>query len=268
MPDVYAIIADIPPETQKMLGDALTIRANEDQMKAMRQRYFGWLDIPEGGRGIEIGCGNGPVAADLLASTVLGEVVGLDPSPVLVEGAKTTYGDVPGLSFVQGDARETGLPDAGFDLVVFHTSLCHIPDPGKALAEAFRLLKPGGTLAVFDGDYATITGALGDNDPLQVCLEHAAANLIHDKWLCRALPSLLQAAGFEITRRDAHPYLATGEAAYFLTLVSRGADFMAADGLLSEAGAETLKSEARSRVEKGTFFGFISFNSVLARRPA
>lgn len=268
MPDLYATIAETPDEVQEMLGDALTIRANEPQMKEMRHRYFGWLDIPPGGLALEVGSGTGHVTADLLHSTVLGEAIGLDPSPVLVRRANRQFGDVPHLSFVQGDARSTNLPDQHFDLIVFHTSLCHIPRPNEALEEAFRALRPAGLLVVFDGDYATNTAAIGPNDPLQTCMEHTAENLIFDRWLCRTLPKRIRSAGFEIVRQDAHPYLAQGEAAYFLTLVSRGADFMHADGLINADGAEALKSEAHARIERGEFFGFISFNSIIARRPA
>lgn len=268
MPDLYANISEIPPETQEMLGDALTIRANEEQMKDMRQRYFTWLDIPSGGRALEVGSGTGHVLADLLQSTELGEAIGLDPSPVLVRRANELFGGVQNLRFIEGDARATGLPDQEFDLVVFHTSLCHIPRPNEAIDEAFRMLKPGGLVAVFDGDYATNTAALGPNDPLQACMEHVATNLIHDKWLCRTLPQRLRKAGFDVIRRDAHPYLAQGDAVYFLSILSRGADFMSNDGLISPEGAATLKEEAQKRIESESFFGFISFNSVIARRPA
>lgn len=267
MADLYARIAEIPRKTQEMLSEALTTRAKEAQMIAMRRRYFSWLDLPEGSRGLEIGSGPGHVSADLLASTDLAEVVGLDPSPVLVERANAVFSDTPGLSFVEGDARSIALPDQSFDLVVLHTSLCHIPNPDAALAEAARLLKPGGQIAVFDGDYATMTLALGRNDPIQSCAEHFAANLIHDIWLCRSLPQRLRSAGFEILRRDAHPYLAEGKAEYFLSIVTRGADFLRDDGLISDEAAEMLKREAQSRIQQGSFFGFISFNSVIARRP-
>ena len=42
-------------------------------------------------------------------------------------------------------------------MVVFHTTLCHVPGPELALTEASRVLVAGGLLAVFDGDYATTT---------------------------------------------------------------------------------------------------------------
>jgi hypothetical protein len=52
-------------------------------------------------------------------------------------------------------------------IALFHTTICHIPDPERALGDAFRVLRPHGWLAVFDGDYATTTVAIGDFDPFK-----------------------------------------------------------------------------------------------------
>lgn len=152
MPDLYSTIAEIPEETQEMLGDALELRAADPGLHEIQRRYFGWLDVPEGGRAMELGCGAGHVVADLLQATPLGEVVGLDPSPVLIERARATFADVRGLSFVVGDARNVAAEGEGFDLVLFHTTLSHVPRPDEALSEAFRILRPGGLVVVFDGD--------------------------------------------------------------------------------------------------------------------
>lgn len=97
-------------------------------------------------------------------------------------------------------------------------------------------------------------------------MDHAIANLVHERWLARSLPARIAAAGFETDRVDAHPYLAEGEAANFMTLVERGLAFMARDGLISDPAADAVRAEGR--VVAGTFFGFISFLSVLASRPA
>ena len=55
-----------------------------------------------------------------------------------------------------GDARALDLPDGHFDVVVAHTLLSHVDEPVRVLEEARRVLRPGGTLVVFDGDYATL----------------------------------------------------------------------------------------------------------------
>ena len=68
---------------------------------------------------------------------------------------------------IEGDGRALRFADGDFDVVVCHTVLCHVPEPERVLAEAFRVLRPGGTLAICDGDYATTTVALGEADPFR-----------------------------------------------------------------------------------------------------
>ncbi|HEY7613340.1 MAG TPA: methyltransferase domain-containing protein, partial [Gemmatimonadales bacterium] len=158
--------------------------------------------------------------------------------------------------------------DGDFDAVVVHTTLCHVPQPDAVLHEAMRVLRPGGTLAICDGDYATITVATGEFDPLQACIEAVKAAFIHDVWLVRRLPTMLQAAGFELVDSCSHGYLQTTDPAYMLTLVDRGADTLAASKRIGADTAAALKAEARRRVDVGEFFGFIGFASLIARKPA
>lgn len=49
-----------------------------------------------------------------------------------------------------GDAQRLDLPDASFDTVVFTLALCTIPDPARAVAEAHRVLRPGGRLLLLE----------------------------------------------------------------------------------------------------------------------
>src|SRR5262249_3521426 len=145
------------------------------------------------------------------------------------------------VEFAVGDARELELEDGSFDAVVFHTTLCHVSDSGRALAEAHRVLRPGRVLAVFDGDYVTPTIALGPHDPLQACGEAAGAERVHDPWLVRGLARLVRDAGFRDLRVTGHAYTKVGEAPYLLALVERGADVLAGEGTLEPEAAEALK---------------------------
>jgi len=109
------------------------------------------------------------------------EVVGVDPALALLARARELAGDQPKLSFQQADGRSLPFEDQTFDMVVFDSTLSHVPDPARALVEASRVLRPEGWLAAFDGDYATTTVALGDHDPLQACVEVMMANSVHDR---------------------------------------------------------------------------------------
>jgi ubiquinone/menaquinone biosynthesis C-methylase UbiE len=266
MPDLYANITEIPDQTVAMLADAMETRARDPEMVTMRRRYFDWLDLPSNAHIIEIGCGPGDISRDLANRPEVGSVVGLDPSSLMVSRARERHGEIPGLTFATGDAREMAYPDHSFDAAIFHTCLCHVPEPDNALSEAYRVLKPGGRLAVFDGDYATTTASIGEGDPIQNAVEVAIANVVHDRWLVRSLEQRISKVGFGVTRRDAHPYLSKGDHAYFLTLVNRGVDFMVSTGACSMEAGDDLKSEAQRRVETGAFFGFISFVSVLGHK--
>ena len=149
-------------------------------------------------------------------------------------------------------------------MVVFHTSLSHIPEPELALAEARRALRPGGRLAIFDGDDVTVTVAIRPDDPLQACADAAVASLVHDPWLMRRIGGLVAGAGFQGCRLRGHAYTST-DSDYLMSLVERGADALAAGGGVD---AEALKAEGRRRRESGTFFGHIAYTSALANRPA
>jgi ubiquinone/menaquinone biosynthesis C-methylase UbiE len=266
MADVYATIEEADEAVQVQLADVLELRAADLQQRAMLEDYLADLPLPAGAHVLEIGCGTGAVARALAARPGVGEVIGIDPSPVFVERARLRAEDVPNLSFVAGDGRELPFDDGSFDAVVCHTSLCHIPTPDRVLAEARRVIAPGGWLAVFDGDYATSTVALYDHDPLQACVDAAMDALVHDRWLVRRLPALVREAGFDVVRVRSHGYAETAKPHYMLTIVDRGADVLVASDRLGTSAAESLKTEARRRAGNGRFFGHIAYASVIARR--
>jgi hypothetical protein len=70
--------------------------------------------------------------------------------------------------------------------------MSHVFEPERAPAETYRLLRPGGWLAAFDGDYATTMVATGDHDPLQACVDAMMASSVDDRRVMRHLPTLLR----------------------------------------------------------------------------
>jgi ubiquinone/menaquinone biosynthesis C-methylase UbiE len=267
MPDVYIDIADAEEAVQERIAEILELRAADAQQRAMLEAYVHEIELPQDAQVLEVGSGTGAVSRFLADLPGVGRVTGIDPSPVLVAHARS-IGGPPLLSFEQGDGRALPYADAGFDLVVFHTVLCHIPGPATALAEAFRVLRHDGQIAVFDGDYATATVALGDADPLTICVDAAIEAVVHDRWLVRRLRRSVEQAGFSAGPLRSHGYVETDDAAYMLTLVDRGADALASSGRIDATTAESLKEEARLRARAGTFFGHIAYASVLGRKPS
>jgi ubiquinone/menaquinone biosynthesis C-methylase UbiE len=263
MPDVYATIAEADAAMQERLADVLELRAADPQQRAMLEDYAARL--APAGELLEVGCGTGAITRYLATLPGITHATGLDPSPLFVERARELARDVP-IDFVVGDGRDLELAHESFDAVVFHTSLCHMPECDRALEEAFRVLRRGGRIAVFDGDYATTTLALDARDPLQSCAEAVLDMLVHDPWLMRRIAPMLAAAGFEGIGVEGHAYTSAAGTDYFLALVDRGADALAASGTVRPELAAALKAEGRARIDAGTFFGHIAYVSALATR--
>jgi ubiquinone/menaquinone biosynthesis C-methylase UbiE len=224
MVDLHTRIREQPSEVLDVIAQSMNTRAAEPAMQAICARYMGAISLPERARVLEIGCGNGAATRLLMQHLDPADLVGVDPAAGFVEMARQAFSNEPRAAFHVGDAAETGEAVASFDLVVAHTVFSHLPDPTSALAEAHRVLKPGGQLVVFDGDYATTTVELFEGDPLQAAVTAVRRNLVHAPYVMRQLPRAMAAAGFRVCHAEPHGYLQTDSPDYLLTLMSRGVD--------------------------------------------
>ena len=269
MPDVWARFPELDAATQERLAGVLETRGADPQQREMRETFFlADVPFPTDAHVLEVGCGTGVTTRTLALWPDVGTVVGVDVAPFLLGKARGLAQDLPNLTFREADGRSLPFEDETFDVVVFDTTLTHVPGPERALAEAFRVLRPLGRLAIFDGDYATITVAIGDHDPLQDCVDALGSTFLHNRWLGRRLPALVRGCGFETARFRGYSYVETNEAEYMMTIVERAIDTLHASGHRSDEMAAALKAAARERVEAGTFFGHIAYVSLAARKPS
>jgi ubiquinone/menaquinone biosynthesis C-methylase UbiE len=267
MPDVYATISDSQREIQERLADVIEMRAADPRQQAMRDAFLSGIQLPAEAKVLEIGCGTGAVTRTLAQWPEVAQAVGVDPSPVFIERARKLSQGIANLVFEEGDGRSLTFPTESFDVVVIYTVMCHVPQPERLLDEAFRLLRSGGQVAVFDGDYATATVATGDYDPLEACIYAFRENFVHDSWMVRKLPQLLAKGGFEVVPMQSYGYAEAQEGAYMLSWVDRGADALVQSGRIGRETAEAFKAEARRRSTEKIWFGHIAFASILGRKP-
>jgi len=104
-----------------------------------------------GSKLLDVGTGTGAVA--LQARTWVGpegEVTGIDVATAMVALAKQAAAQqgIASITFCQMDAEQLDFPDASFDAVTCAFSLFQFPDMSRALAEMWRVLKPGGRLGL------------------------------------------------------------------------------------------------------------------------
>jgi len=109
-----------------------------------------------GVRVLDVATGPGYVAAAAVRRGA--SVVGIDFSEAMLAEAR---GHHPGIDFRSGDAEALPFPEASFDAVVMSFGLLHLARPDQALAEAHRVLRPGGRLAFTVWDHPEEAVAFG-----------------------------------------------------------------------------------------------------------
>ena len=98
---------------------------------------------------LEIGCGNGWLAAQM-ASVTKGKVTGIDINTVELEQAKKVFRSIPNLKFAEGDIRSGMLADEKFDLIVFAASVQYFESLREILKTAIMYLTLQGEIHITD----------------------------------------------------------------------------------------------------------------------
>jgi ubiquinone/menaquinone biosynthesis C-methylase UbiE len=121
------------------------------QMEFIERRLFRdsrqWVCHGAAGDVLEVGIGTG---LNLGHYPEVGTLTGVDLSPEMLEHARRRAAGGRPVTLRVGDAHHLDFPDDSFDTVVCTFALCAIPDDRRAIAEMWRVLRPGGQLRLAD----------------------------------------------------------------------------------------------------------------------
>jgi len=115
--------------------------------------FLAWLDVPAGGRWLDVGCGTGTLCRLVLQTAGPGFVKGIDRSEGYIALAQATIQDRR-VKFEVGDAENLPVETGGFEAVVSGLMLNFLSQPERGTAEMARAARPGGCVAAYVWDYA------------------------------------------------------------------------------------------------------------------
>jgi ubiquinone/menaquinone biosynthesis C-methylase UbiE len=174
-------------------------RSHDRQMRFFERALLGehrtWVDSRATGAVLEVAVGTGLNLGYYRADVRL---TGIGWSREMIERARRRAHDLGRAAELrEGDAQALEFDDESFDTVVCTYSLCGIPDDRRAVAEMYRVLRPGGLLLLVDH-------VASDVPPVRLgqrVLELATVPL-GGEHLTRRPVHLVRAAGFEVVEQD------------------------------------------------------------------
>lgn len=175
-----------------------------DQANTLSELLHQGIGYAPGRRVLEAGCGTGAQTVFLASSSPNAEIVSVDVSPASLELAKTRVAAAGyrNVVFQIGDIFSLPFEDASFDDVFVCFVLEHLASPGQALTAVRRVLKPGGTITVIEGDHGSWYCHPETREACRTveCLMEIQARLGGDSRIGRRLYPLLVEAGFRHVR--------------------------------------------------------------------
>jgi ubiquinone/menaquinone biosynthesis C-methylase UbiE len=266
--DPFRVTNRLDPAVLDVVAHRLETRGHHPAFAKPLADYLDRMAIDTRSAALDLGCGTG-IATRAIASRpgFKGSVLGIDLSDHLVEAA-TRLAAGEGLdsrvSFRVGDSQNLGLPPASFDAVIAHTLFSHLDDPAKVLAEMRRVLRPGGIIGIFDGDYASLTFELGDEQRSRQMDDVLVASLVTNPRVLRQMPRLLREAGFVIGAVIPTVITEVGAAEFWKSGIESYATLVPSAGLITHETAAEYRDELMAISARGEFFGSCVYYAYVA----
>jgi ubiquinone/menaquinone biosynthesis C-methylase UbiE len=269
--DVYRITNELDDATLDVLVTRLEARGKHPRFAEMLRDYLDAMAIDAARSVLDLGCGTG-VAARVIArrGSFSGRVTGIDRSPILV-GAAARLAHEEGIGeiaqFRAGDSHTLELRDAEFDAVVAHTLFSHLDDPRAVLTEIVRVLKPGGKVGIFDGDYASMTFAGDDPVTGKATDEKIIIAIVTNPRVMRQMPQLLRDAGLEVVATFAYVVADMCRADFWDGSIKSLIRLVPKAGAMTESQAAEWAAAVFRRSDQCTFFCASNYYGYVASKP-
>lgn len=236
---------------------------------AQRQAVLRALSLQPGERVLDVGTGAGFLACEMANAVGLsGAVRGIDISNTFLAMARQRGAQQPQVEFRAGEATRLPFDDETFDVGVSTQVYEYVHDVDAAIAELYRVLRPGGRALILDTDWGSLVWHSADRERmariLQAWDEHLA-----DPYLPRTLSSRLERARFLVDRVEVIPLLnrELDPNTFSYGLIGLITGFVAGRGGITQADTDAWAAELQAEGESRRYFFSLNRYLFLAVMP-
>ena len=268
--DVYGKTNELDVALLDVMATRLEGRGAHPYFQKMMHDYLQVMDLHNADTVLDLGCGTGVVARAIGGQqSFKGKVLGIDLSSHLIEVAqrlaeKEGLGEK--LDFYADDSHSLKESDAEFDAVVAHTLISHVDDPLSVLKEASRLLKPGGVVGIFDGDYASLTFSNEDAELGSKYDQLVQKAIVANPRVMRQLPRMLKEAGLELVNTFSYVVADMGQAEFWEPALESWRKIIPDSGVMTAEETNQWVDERLRESSDNVFFAASNFYTYVARR--
>lgn len=263
--DPFQEVATWSEDTARAWADRLDQRAASPDQVALRAAAVAAAGLTPGDLAVEVGCGTGPLLADLLPAVGLGgRLVGVDPQRTLARLARDRFRGHPQVSVAVGTGGRLPVRSGAAAACLAQTVLLHVPPPDLAgtIAEMVRVVRPGGRVLSIDQDVDTWVIEHPDKETTRRLLRFNTDTRYGDGWTARRLPALFRAAGLRDVGVGALTHIDTERGSHLHGSALRMVASATGAGLLDAAAAARWTAQLE---EADGFFSALTFYRCTGR---
>jgi SAM-dependent methyltransferase len=224
------------------------------------------LELDRGQRCLDVGCGVGEDARSI-ADLCGARVVGVDVNERMAQESVSRSAGRDGLAFVVAEAGRLPFAGSAFDAAWVKRTLMHLADPGGAIAEMARVVRPGGRVVAVEPDSEVLLLDSGLPDVTRRLFAYRAGSYACP-WAGRQLSRLMLEAGLTDVRTalDATAFTDLAAAEARLRLVAFAAPAVRRS-IVTETEASRWEEDLRDRDARGVFACHLLTFVARGRRP-
>ncbi len=237
---------------------------------AQRERVLDALALRAGEHVADLGCGPGLLALQMAEQVgPRGEIQCVDVSPSMIELARRRCAAASWVQVRGGDVSALPYPDASFDAAVCTQVYEYVPTIDRALAELYRVLKPGGRAVIVDTDWESCVWHSSDPVRMRRVIE-AWDRHCPEPHLPRTLGPRLSAVGFERPRIETITLINDRyeQETYSFGVMPLIAAYTKKQGLIPREEANAWVADLQALGQRNEYFFSLTRYLFFARRSA